>query len=216
MVRRRDPLYGKAPWGPRRRPPALSPLCADQRWQVGQYAGMPRVQRDACLLPRPAPREEGREARCAGEGSQAGAPSRRRCPHSPPRSRGLGAGVAGEQGGGRGPRTQDCGWEGGGAPGLVCFAPIPFLAPAPAPAALLQTNQPQGPGGLCRSPRGGAGPRRPHPALRCERRGWSGEPYDATPAPRPLQPARRLQLLARRPAAALTSPSERVESAAAG
>lgn len=89
-VRRRDPLYGKAPWGPPRRlagsPASLSALAVAGS---GQLARMPGAPRDPCLLPWLAPGEEWREAgtRVAGKEIQSGAPRLRRCsPWSPPRT----------------------------------------------------------------------------------------------------------------------------------
>lgn len=117
-------------------------------------------------------------------------------------------------------------WEAGGReaarPRFVCLSQLPFPAPAPSPAAPLQTSPPQAPGSRgareaapgfsgCSLPCGAsAGCSSPARAV------VGAQPGDATRAPRPLQPVGRPRLLTGRPAAVLTFVSEPIEAAAAG
>lgn len=98
-VRRRDPLYGKAPLGT----PWWSLACSlSSRRSLagegsGQLARMPRAPGDARSLPRPAPGEAARTAGVSGEASGSGAPSlHRAAPRNPTAEWSLEAKARGE------------------------------------------------------------------------------------------------------------------------
>ena len=131
-VRRRDPLHRKAPWGPQRRLAcSLASLSALAVAGLGQLSGKPGAPGDACVLPWPAPAEEGREAgaRVAGEASQSGALSLRSCsPWSPPWTGAWERGLGKSREVGSGLRLGSAGGREVACPGVVCFAGIPFLS----------------------------------------------------------------------------------------